>query len=291
VRPSSVAAALARARERGVARLDAQLLLARLLGRERGWLIAHDEWDLLDGQQRDFDALLVRRAAGEPLAYLVGEKEFRGLMLEVGPAVLVPRPETELLVDWAIERLQASAEACPQAVDLGTGSGAIAIALKHALPAARVTALDASAAALSIARRNAARLGLDIEWLQGDWWWVLPKRRFDLVLANPPYVAEDDPHLHALRHEPRQALVAGPQGLDALRVIVAGAPAHLRPGGWLLLEHGCAQAEAVRSLLLERGFEAVETRIDLAGHPRCSGGLLKPQEACPAAASVRSNRA
>jgi len=272
VTPSSVAAALARARECGVARLDAQLLIARLLGRPRGWLIAHDEWILSRAQARDFDALLMRRAAGEPLAYLIGEKEFCGLMLEVGPAVLVPRPETELLVDWAIERLQASAAPCPQVVDLGTGSGAIALALKHALAVARVTALDASAAALAIARANAARLRLDIEWLQGDWWSALVGRRFDLALANPPYVAEDDPHLDALRHEPRQALVAGPLGLDALRVILAGASAHLRPGGWLLLEHGCAQGEAVRSLLLESGFEAVETRTDLAGHPRCTAG-------------------
>jgi release factor glutamine methyltransferase len=204
------------------------------------------------------------------LAYIVGEREFHGLVLQVGPAVLVPRPETELLVDWALERLAAIAGA-PRVADLGTGSGAIALAVKQACPRAAVCASDASAEALALARGNAARHRLDIEWLNGDWWAPYASRRFALALANPPYVAAADPHLADLRHEPQAALTAGVDGLAALRRIVADAPAHLLPGAWLLLEHGHDQAHAVRGLLDARGYGPAETRPDLAGLPRCTG--------------------
>lgn len=264
-----MADALARAREAGVARLDAQLLLGHHLRRDRAWLLAHDDAPLGDVQAA-FEAALARRAAGVPLAYLVGEREFRGLPLAVSPAVLVPRPETEGLVEWALEL------AAPEAtvVDLGTGSGAIALAFAQARPRARVAATDASADALAVARGNAQRLGLAVEFLHGDWWQPLAGRRFDLVLSNPPYIAGDDPHLAALAHEPRAALTPEGDGLAALRTIVAGAPAHLAPGGWLLLEHGFEQAPAVQALLAAAGFGALATRLDLAGLPRCTGGRL-----------------
>jgi release factor glutamine methyltransferase len=255
----------------GVDRLDAQLLLGHVLQRPRAWLLAHDE-DPIDtpGMVR-WQALLARRAAGEPLAYLVGEKEFHGLRLAVTPAVLVPRPETEGLVDWALECLP---EAPTQAViDLGTGSGAVALAIRHAAPAAQVMAIDRSTDALDVARVNAARLGLAVEFAAGDWWQAVPRRRFGLAVANPPYVAAGDPHLAALRHEPQAALTPGGDGLDALRTIVDGAPAHLEPGAWLLLEHGHDQAEAVCALLSARGFVGARTRTDLAGLPRCSGAI------------------
>ena len=270
---TTVAAALAAARALGLARLDAQALLGHLLRRPRGWLIAHDDAALTVVEAQAFEALAARRATGEPLAYLVGEREFHGLRLAVDRATLVPRPETELLVDWAIECLRdVEVAPSPQVLDLGTGSGTIALAVKHACPCAAVTAVDASAGALAVARRNGAALGLEIEWLESDWWSALGERRFDLLLSNPPYIAESDPHLDALAHEPVLALTAGPQGLDALRHLTASAPRHLSPGGRLLLEHGHDQGEAVRRLLADAGFGAIETRLDLAGHPRCSGG-------------------
>jgi release factor glutamine methyltransferase len=270
----TVAAALATARTIGLARLDAQALLGHLLQRPRGWLIAHDDAGLTAVEAQAFEALAARRAAGEPLAYLVGEREFHGLRLAVDRATLVPRPETELLVDWAIECLRKveSESRPPQVLDLGTGSGAIALAVKRACPFAAVTAVDVSEAALAVARRNGEALGLEIDWLASDWCSALGERRFDLLLSNPPYVAEGDPHLDALAYEPALALVAGAQGLDALRHLADTAPRHLWPGGRLLLEHGHDQGEAVRRLLAEGGFSAVETRLDLAGCPRCSGG-------------------
>ena len=260
--------ALEQARAAGVARLDAQLLLAHVLRRPRAWLIAHDEDELDASAAAAWSAALAERAAGRPLAYLVGTKEFHGLELQVTPAVLVPRPETEGLVDWAL------ALAAPESalVDLGTGSGAIALALAAALPSCRVTATDASPEALAVARRNGERLGLAVEWLQGDWWQPLVGRRFEIALSNPPYIAGADPHLAALTHEPRGALTPEGDGLAALAAICRGAGAHLNPGGWLLLEHGFDQDAAVRTLLAAAGFEAVETRRDLAGLPRCSGG-------------------
>jgi release factor glutamine methyltransferase len=257
---------LGRARALGVERLDAQLLLAFVLDRPRAWLLAHDDEEVAPTASGRLDALLRRRAAGAPLAYLTGRREFRGLTLEVNEAVLVPRPETEGLVDWALGL------PFDDVVDLGTGSGAIALAIKQARPAAAVCATDCSAAALDVARRNAARLALAIEFRAGDWWAALAGRRFALALSNPPYIAGGDPHLAALGHEPRVALTPGGDGLGALRAIVAGAPAHLVPGGWLLLEHGHDQAGAVSSLLRQAGFEPVQTRADLAGLPRCTGG-------------------
>ena len=273
-----VAEALAAARGQGLDRLDAQLLLARVLQRPREWLIAHDDAPLSAGQQQRFAADCARRAAGEPLAYLLGEREFHGLMLQVGPAVLVPRPDTETLVDWALELLADAPGTAPAMADLGTGSGAIALALKHARPDARVCAVEISPAALAVARANGQRLGLDVQWLAGSWWQPLQGRRFDLVSSNPPYIAAGDPHLPALRHEPLQALSPGGDGLSDLRHIVQAAPLHLQPGGWLLLEHGHDQAEAVRALLLQAGLTQVTTRRDLAGRPRCSGGR-RPEHA------------
>lgn len=267
---STVAEALAEARARGVAPLDAQLMLGRLLGQSRTRLIAHDDLALGAAAARWAD-WLERRADGEPLAYLLGEKEFHGLMLEVTPDVLVPRPETELLVDWSGELLKQRGGRAA-VVDLGTGSGAIALAVKHAQPMARVTATDASAAALGVARRNAKRLALDLEFVESSWWRGLEGRSFAIALANPPYVRSGDPALADLRHEPLAALTAGSDGLSALREIVDGAAAHLAAAGWLLLEHGFDQADDVRDLLAASGFEAIATRRDLAGHPRASGG-------------------
>lgn len=266
----NIGAALAQARALGLERLDAQLLLAHTLQQPRAWLIAHDDAALTPVQQQAFAAACRRRADGEPMAYLLGEREFHGLMLQVGPAVLVPRPDTETLVDWALELL-AGIEA-PQVTDLGTGSGAIALALKHRYPTAQVCAVELSAAALEVAQANAVRLGLTLEVVQGSWWQPLQGRHFHLVVSNPPYVAGHDPHLDALRHEPALALTPGGDGLSALAQIVREAPAHLHADGWLLLEHGYDQQEAVQQLLTEAGFVAVSTRADLAGRPRCSGG-------------------
>ena len=268
----TIGAALEQARARGVARLDAQLLLAHLVQRPREWLLAHDDAPLTRAQQHDFAELCRRRAEDEPVAYLVGEREFHGLLLQTNPAVLVPRPDTETLVDWALELLRLPLAEQPRVADLGTGSGAIALALKHRYPDASVCAVERSAPALEVARANAARLALAVEWLQGDWWQPLDGRHFELVVSNPPYIAAEDPHLAALRHEPAEALTPGGDGLAALQRIVAGATAHLLDGGWLLLEHGHDQGEAVHRLLQRAGFTAVATRADLAGRPRCSGG-------------------
>jgi release factor glutamine methyltransferase len=266
--------ALAAARMQGLDRLDAQLLLGDVLGRPRSWLLAHGEHALTPAQALRFAALCARRADGEPVAYLLGEKEFHGLTLRVDRNVLVPRPETETLVDWALELL-ATGPPRPAVADLGTGSGAIALALAHGCAAAQVCGVDLSPAALAVARANAGRLGFAVEWLHGDWWSALEGRRFDMVVANPPYVAAGDPHLAALRHEPQFALTADGDGLSALRTLIAGASAHLHRGGWLLLEHGHDQAAAVRDLLQRHGFATPLTRNDLAGHPRCSGGRLE----------------
>lgn len=263
----TLAVLLRAALAQGVARGDALGLMGHVLGRARTWLIAHDDHVPDAAEQGAIEALLARRAAGEPYAYLVGQREFFGLTLTVNPAVLVPRPETELLVEWALA-------VCPQpaqVLDLGTGSGAIALAL--AAQGHAVTATDASAAALAVARTNGQRLGLAVTWRQGAWWEAvagLPP--FDLIVSNPPYVAEGDAHLAVLRHEPITALTAGPDGLADLRAIVAGAGVHLRPGGWLLLEHGHDQGKAVAALLTQAGFGATETRRDLAGLERCTGG-------------------
>jgi release factor glutamine methyltransferase len=267
--------ALNEAQAAGLARLDGQLLLAHLLQRPREWLLAHDDETLRVDQHTAFTAGVAKRLSGVPLAYIVGEREFHGLLLKLTPDVLVPRPETELLVDWALALLAEAPAVKPSVIDLGTGSGAVALAVAAALPADRaaVTATDASPAALAVARNNALRLQLKVQFVEGDWWAPLAGRQFHMALSNPPYIAGDDQHLHALRHEPRAALTPEGNGLDALRRIITGAPAHLLPGAWLLLEHGHDQAATVCRLLTEQGFLAPTTRQDLAGLPRCSGAV------------------
>ena len=272
--PLLVRQALAQARHAGVARLDAQWLLEHLLQRPRSWLLAHDDSALPAPAAAAWPALLRRRAAGEPLAYVVGESEFCGLKLQVSPAVLVPRPETEGLVRWALECWPAAPAA--SVVDLGTGSGAVALALLHLQPQAEVTATDVSPAALEVARRNGRRLGLQLDLREGDWWQAVGDARFGLALSNPPYIAQGDAHLSALQHEPLQALTPGGDGLDALRRIITGAPLHLLPGAWLLLEHGHDQASAVQVLFAQHGFKPAQTRVDLAGLPRCTGARWRP---------------
>ena len=266
----SVAEALLQARAAGLDRLDAQLIVAARLGRSRSWLIAHDDALLDAPQAAGIEAWIARRAAGEPLAYLLGEKEFHGLLLQVDARVLVPRPDTEVLVDWALELLEGTK--APKVLDLGTGSGAIALAIQHARRDATVLASDVSPDALAVAQANAQRLGLGMAWLEASWWAGVGERRFDLVVSNPPYIAAGDSHLAALQHEPQLALTPGGDGLDALREIIAGAADHLAEGAWLLLEHGYDQADAVQRLLREHGFEAVATRRDLGDQPRCTGG-------------------
>ncbi|UUX95754.1 peptide chain release factor N(5)-glutamine methyltransferase [Aquabacterium sp. J223] len=271
---TTVDQALAWARELGVERQDAQRLLGHRLARPRAWLLAHGDAGLTAEQRHGFEADCEALADDQPLAYRLGEQAFHGLTLAVAPGVLVPRPDTEVLVDWALALLQGELadRPSPAVLDLGTGSGAIALAVAAGHPGARVTATDASAAALAIARGNGRRLGVPVDWREGDWWQAVAGDRFDLVLSNPPYIAEGDPHLPALRHEPRGALVAGADGLADIHRIVGGARDHLRPGGWLLLEHGWDQGPAVRERLRSTGLEAVQGRLDLAGRDRCSGG-------------------
>jgi len=266
----SVAAVLDEARGVGVSPLDARLLLAHLLGCSRTHLTAHDDRLLTAEELEAWRIQVTRRVDGHPVAYLLGEKEFYGLVFEVSPDVLVPRPETELLVDWAISLLSAR-PGQPSLLDLGTGSGAIAVAVMAQCPNARVSASDASSAALALARRNAERLGARIHFVEGSWWVPFHGQRFEVVVANPPYIALDDPHLPALRHEPTLALSPGGDGLGALREIVAGAPAHLAPGGWLVVEHGYDQAGSVAALLERAGLTDIECRHDLAGQPRATG--------------------
>lgn len=268
-----VDALLAEARARGVDRLDAQVLLAHLLGRDRTWLRAHGDAPVSRAIAAQWAGLLTRRAAGEPVAYLTGQREFHGLMLRVTPDVLDPRPDTEVLVDWALALARAGAlpGMPPHVVDLGCGSGAIALALVAGLPGARVTAVDASPAALDVARDNGARLQLAVDWRLGHWLQPLDGETVDLIVSNPPYIAADDVHLDALRAEPRSALVGGTDGLRDLREIVRTAPGRLKPGGWLLLEHGYDQGSVVAQWLQEAGWEAVDQRCDLAGHVRCTG--------------------
>jgi release factor glutamine methyltransferase len=270
----TVDGALGFARTLGIERLDARVLLAHHLGHRREWLLAHGDEPIDEATRARFESDCRRRLDDVPLAYLTLTREFHGLTLEVDPAVLVPRVDTETLADWAIEVVRAllATTPRPRVIDLGTGSGALALAIAAAHPTALVTGTDASEAALVVASRNAQRLGLSVQWRQGDWWGAVTGERFDLAISNPPYIAADDPHLHALRHEPRQALVAADNGLAALTAIVARSQSHL--SGWLLLEHGWNQAAAVHRLLLDAGMTRTETRLDLAGQLRCSGGRL-----------------
>ncbi|WP_405241224.1 peptide chain release factor N(5)-glutamine methyltransferase [Lentisalinibacter salinarum] len=261
--------------------LDAELLLARALGRDRSWLIAHrdDTPDAGAKAKAKADAWLARRVTGEPLAYITGTREFWSLEFEVTPAVLIPRPDTEILVERALELIP-HGERC-RVLDLGTGSGAIAIAIAIATasgrPAAVVTATDASAQALAVARRNAARLVPGrIRFVESDWFGGLGDERYDLILSNPPYVAQDDPALAdaAIGFEPRRALAAGADGLDDIRRIAAGLPAHLAPGGRALIEHGAMQAAGVAGILRAVGLEVVACRRDLAGADRVTEARL-----------------
>jgi len=267
----TLAESLRRAQGMGLERIDAQLLHLFALGRplhDRAWLIAHDS-DELDGPVLDrLEALLQRRIAGEPLAYITGHKEFFGLPLEIDVRVLDPRPDTETLVEWALELMPQNAPC--DLIDLGTGSGAIALALKHQRPLACVSAVDASADALALAQTNAERLQLPVHFIASHWLQDV-QGLFDLIVSNPPYIRADDPHLAALRHEPLQALASGPEGLDDIRTIIDQAPDRLKPGGWLLLEHGYDQAEQVRELLKQSGWINVQSRRDLAGIERCTG--------------------
>jgi len=260
------------------ARRDAEILAGHALSRPRAWLYAHDDDAVGEEEAANLRALVLRRAAGEPLAYIVRRREFFELDLEVTPEVLIPRAETELLVEQALLRIRADAAAV--VADLGTGSGAIALAIAKQRPGARVVATDASSAALAVARRNADRLDIDnVEFGHGDWCAALPAERFDVLVSNPPYIAVDDAHLTQgdLRFEPARALVSGRDGLDAIRAIVAAAPMHLRSGGWLLLEHGHDQAPAVRQVLQQNGLVDTFTERDLEGRDRVSGGRTPTQ--------------
>ena len=258
-----------------IARVDARLLLEHVCGCTHAELIAHPERPLPAAEAARFAALVERRASGEPLAYLLGSAFFYGLEFYVSPAVLIPRPETELLVELARQRVQALAAPC--IVDLGTGSGIVAIVLARLCPSAELTALDISAAALDVARRNAARHGVSVCFLEGDWYAPLGAERFDLLVANPPYVAAGDPHLaqNGLPFEPQQALTDGTSdGLACIRTLVDGAHVHLLPGGWLLIEHGYDQAVKVRDLLNAAGFVETGSWRDNAAIERVSGGRL-----------------
>ncbi|MBI3375735.1 MAG: peptide chain release factor N(5)-glutamine methyltransferase [Betaproteobacteria bacterium] len=258
----------------GLSIVEARLLLERATGWPRVTLIARPEHELSEPAARDFIALSERRRAGEPVAYLLCEREFYGLSLAVGPAVLIPRPESELLVELALERLAPGAS--DRVLDLGTGSGAVALAIKHERPDAAVCAVEASPAALEVARSNARRLALVIEFFEGRWFEPLGARRFELIVGNPPYVARGDPYLATgdLRFEPREALVAGADGLDAIREIVKAAAAYLEPGGWICLEHGIGQGAAVRALFAQAGLADVQSWPDLAGIARVTGARL-----------------
>jgi len=269
--PATIGAAL---RTRDIAGIEARALLRAVLGVDDAHLAAHSEQRLTPEQERRFAESAGRRRAGEPVAYITGEREFYSLAFTVTPAVLIPRAETELLVEVALERVAADASA--RVLDLGTGCGCIAVAVAKHRPRARVTATDVSRAALAVARDNAARHGASIEFVESDWLRTLAGRRFDLIVANPPYVAENDPHLSSgdVRFEPRAALVGGADGLDCLRSLIGQARAHLERGGWLFLEHGHDQAVRCRELLQRQGYGEITSRRDLAGIERASGGRV-----------------
>ena len=253
------------------ARSETQTLLQHALNVNRAYLLAHPEQELDAAQTAAYRALLQRRLAGEPIAYILGEREFFGLKFKVSLATLIPRPETELLVYLALRHLPQGG----RVLDLGSGSGAIALSIAHAHPDAEVTVVDASIEALAVARENARRLNIvNTRFVQSDWFARLAGERFDLIVSNPPYIADGDAHLAQgdLRYEPRSALASGADGLDDLRRIIGGANAHLTAGGWLLLEHGYDQAAAVRDLLLSAGLDGVFSATDLAGIERVSGG-------------------
>lgn len=255
--------------------LDAELLLVEVLGKPRSYLRSWPERQPSSAQSQQYRDLLERRRQGEPVAYLLGQRGFWSLDLQVEPSTLIPRPDTERLVELA---LQLGPAEPVQVLDLGTGSGAIALAVAAERPHWHVTGCDRIAAAVALAERNRQRLQLDnVQFRQSDWFAELGQQRFQLILSNPPYIAEDDPHLQQgdLRFEPHSALVSGADGLDDIRQIVAQAPAHLLPSGWLLLEHGWQQASAVQQLLRDQGFSEVQSWQDLGGHQRVTGGCWR----------------
>ena len=266
-----IASALAWARTR-IDLMDARVLLRHVLQCAASRLVAFPEQRIAEEDWAAYRAFVERRCAGEPVAYLVGQREFYGREFMVTPAVLIPRPDTELLVELALGHLAGRSGA--RVLDMGTGSGALAVTLALEMDAPEVIALDRSREALWVAMANAARLGASVSFVQSDWFGALGEEQFDLIVANPPYVAAADPHLEQgdVRFEPHGALVSGPQGLDDLQTIVAGAPACLIDGGWLLMEHGYDQAVAVRGLLADAGFAAIASWKDLAGIERASGG-------------------
>ena len=270
--PLTLQQALLQAHQQGLERIDAQMLLLHVLGQPdagRAWLLTHDSDALSAAQQAQFQALCAQRLDGVPVAYLTGCKEFFGLPLHVDARVLDPRPDTETLVEWALDCVENLVS--PALIDLGTGSGAIALAIQSQRKDAHVTAVDFSQDALDVATANAQRLRLPVRFVQSSW---LEKVDgvFDVIASNPPYIREDDEHMPALRHEPRHALTSGEDGLDDIRTIITQAPAHLKAGGWLLMEHGWDQAQAVQQLLRDAGFTQVHSRQDLAGINRCTGG-------------------
>jgi release factor glutamine methyltransferase len=275
----TIGAWLQRLQQQGLPRLEAQMLLLRAAGQspqDRAWLLAHDDQVLSMTQVDQLTQHVERRLQGEPMAYILGHKDFHRLRLRVDARVLDPRDDTETLVDWA---LHLGATLAPwQVLDLGTGSGAIALALAHERPTWRVTACDLSAGALEVAQANAVALDLTVRWVHGSWFEPFHGQRFDLIVSNPPYIPDNDPHLERLQHEPRAALVSGADGLDDLRGIVRQSVHHLQVGGWLLLEHGHDQAASVRQLLADAGFAQITSRRDLAGMERCSGGQWRPEQ-------------
>ncbi len=254
--------------------LETHILLGRALCKPRAYLLAHRDDPIDPTTLADFNALIERRLGGEPIAYILGEREFFGFTLRVTPAVLIPRPDTELLVELALALIPEQA-AC-EVLDLGTGSGAVAIAIAKQRLKARITAIDQSAEALAVARDNAQRLGAsNVHFLQGDWFAPLPPdARFDVIVGNPPYIAEGDAHLAQgdLRFEPKAALASGADGLDAIRAIAGRVAQHLTPQGWLLLEHGFEQGHACRKVLAEHGLQEVSSHRDLAGLERVTAG-------------------
>jgi release factor glutamine methyltransferase len=270
--PTNVSRALAAS---GLIPIEAKILLGHVLQRDRAWLAAHSDETIAEDEAKAFDALARRRRDGEPVAYLTGRREFYGLDLEVTPDVLIPRPETELLVELALVRI--GVDRPTEILDLGSGSGAIAFAVAHERPNAAVLGVDISTAAVALARRNALRLNLgNAAFIESDWFGAVPKKRYAAILANPPYVRSGDAHLSEgdLRFEPPAALAAGADGLTAIRTIVTGAAAYLAPGGWLLVEHGYDQADAVQAMFRDARFGDVQSRRDLAGIPRLALGQI-----------------
>ena len=272
--PHTLQQALLHAHHQGLERIDAQILLLHVLGQPdagRAWLLTHDSDVLTPDQQSRFAALCAQRLDGVPVAYLTGCKEFFGLPLHVDARVLDPRPDTETLVEWVLDVVEKNVS--PAIIDLGTGSGAIALAAQSQRPDAAVTAVDFSQDALDVAGANAQRLQLPVQFVRSSWLEQI-EGMFDVIASNPPYIREDDAHMPALRHEPRHAFTSGEDGLDDIRAIIAQAPAHLKAGGWLLMEHGWDQSASVQDLLRAAGFTQVHSRQDLAGINRCTGGQI-----------------